>query len=147
MQWIIVLEFVKSCGDLCPYWRGLLWVSFHLFQEVAEMFCGWRWQINTCNGFYCDSFSPNKPYKPTIWTEAWSGWYVYSAYLLGKLPGLLSYYKWKYNRLTFLSTKLWRFTEFGGPIHQRPVQDLAYAVARFIQKGGSFVNYYMVSVP
>ncbi|CAA2982995.1 beta-galactosidase 3 [Olea europaea subsp. europaea] len=65
--------------------------------------------INTCNGFYCDSFSPNKPYKPIIWTEAWSGW----------------------------------FTEFGGPIHQRPVQDLAFAVARFIQKGGSFVNYYM----
>lgn len=31
-------------------------------------------QINTCNGFYCDSFSPNKPYKPTMWTEAWSGW-------------------------------------------------------------------------
>ncbi|CAN7082409.1 unnamed protein product [Brassica oleracea var. botrytis] len=65
--------------------------------------------INTCNGFYCDSFSPNKPYKPTIWTEAWSGW----------------------------------FTEFGGPMHHRPVQDLAFAVARFIQKGGSFVNYYM----
>ncbi|KAB2618119.1 beta-D-galactosidase [Pyrus ussuriensis x Pyrus communis] len=65
--------------------------------------------INTCNGFYCDSFSPNRPYKPTIWTETWSGW----------------------------------FTEFGGPIHQRPVQDLAYAVATFIQKGGSFVNYYM----
>ncbi|KAG6776519.1 hypothetical protein POTOM_020032 [Populus tomentosa] len=31
-------------------------------------------QINTCNGFYCDAFSPNKPYKPTMWTEAWSGW-------------------------------------------------------------------------
>lgn len=39
-----------------------------------------------------------------------------------------------------------RFTEFGGPIHQRPVEDLAFAVARFIQKGGSFVNYYMVSL-
>ncbi|KAM7250323.1 hypothetical protein ACFE04_022206 [Oxalis oulophora] len=65
--------------------------------------------INTCNGFYCDAFTPNKPYKPTMWTEAWSGW----------------------------------FTEFGGPLHQRPVQDLAFAVARFIQKGGSFVNYYM----
>nr|QSM07469.1 beta-galactosidase 3 [Ipomoea batatas] len=65
--------------------------------------------INTCNGFYCDKFSPNKPYKPAIWTEAWSGW----------------------------------FSEFGGPIHQRPVQDLAFAVAKFIQKGGSFVNYYM----
>ncbi|XP_019444794.1 PREDICTED: beta-galactosidase 3-like isoform X1 [Lupinus angustifolius] len=65
--------------------------------------------INTCNGFYCDQFTPNKPYKPTIWTEAWSGW----------------------------------FSEFGGPIHKRPVQDLAFAVGRFIQKGGSFVNYYM----
>ncbi|OMO75251.1 Glycoside hydrolase, family 35 [Corchorus olitorius] len=65
--------------------------------------------INACNGFYCDAFSPNKPYKPTLWTEAWSGW----------------------------------FTEFGGANHQRPVQDLAFAVARFIQKGGSYVNYYM----
>nr|KAJ0215945.1 hypothetical protein LSAT_V11C300130520 [Lactuca sativa] len=65
--------------------------------------------INTCNGFYCDEFSPNKPYKPTIWTEAWSGW----------------------------------FTEFGGPVYERPVQDLAFSVARFIQKGGSFFNYYM----
>ncbi|XWS21015.1 hypothetical protein CRYUN_Cryun30bG0018700 [Craigia yunnanensis] len=65
--------------------------------------------INACNGFYCDAFSPNKPYKPSLWTEAWSGW----------------------------------FTEFGGTIHQRPVQDLAFAVARFIQKGGSYINYYM----
>ncbi|WVZ00497.1 hypothetical protein V8G54_026566, partial [Vigna mungo] len=55
--------------------------------------------INTCNGFYCDYFSPNKPYKPILWTECWSGW----------------------------------FTEFGGPIYHQPVQDLAFAVARFIQ--------------
>ncbi|XP_072960476.1 beta-galactosidase-like isoform X2 [Typha angustifolia] len=65
--------------------------------------------INTCNGFYCDYFSPNAPYKPTMWTEAWTGW----------------------------------FTAFGGPVPHRPVEDLAFAVARFIQKGGSFVNYYM----
>ncbi|PKI59472.1 hypothetical protein CRG98_020103 [Punica granatum] len=65
--------------------------------------------INTCNGFYCDYFSPNKPYKPTMWTEAWTGW----------------------------------FTDFGGPLYKRPVEDLAFSVARFIQKGGSFVNYYM----
>ncbi|KAL7102151.1 hypothetical protein ACP275_08G101100 [Erythranthe tilingii] len=29
---------------------------------------GWlessKFKINTCNGFYCDAFSPNKPYKP-----------------------------------------------------------------------------------
>ncbi|GER40398.1 beta-galactosidase [Striga asiatica] len=65
--------------------------------------------INSCNGFYCDAFTPNKPYKPMIWTEAWTGW----------------------------------FTDFGDPIHQRPVEDLAFAVAKFIQNGGSFVNYYM----
>lgn len=65
--------------------------------------------INTCNGFYCDAFTPNKPYKPKIWTENWSGW----------------------------------FSEFGGANPQRPVEDLAFSVARFIQKGGSFINYYM----
>lgn len=37
-----------------------------------------------------------------------------------------------------------RFTEFGGPAAYRPVEDLAYSVAKFIMKGGSFVNYYMV---
>ncbi|WOK95772.1 beta-galactosidase 2 isoform X1 [Canna indica] len=65
--------------------------------------------INTCNGFYCDYFSPNQPYKPSMWTEAWTAW----------------------------------FTGFGGPVPHRPVEDLAFAVAKFIQKGGSFVNYYM----
>ncbi|CAA6660917.1 unnamed protein product [Spirodela intermedia] len=65
--------------------------------------------INSCNGFYCDYFTPNQPYKPTMWTEAWTGW----------------------------------FTAFGGTVPHRPVEDLAFSVARFIQKGGSFVNYYM----
>ncbi|CAH8348583.1 unnamed protein product [Eruca vesicaria subsp. sativa] len=65
--------------------------------------------INACNGFYCDYFTPNKPYKPKMWTEAWSGW----------------------------------FTEFGGTIPKRPVEDLAFGVTRFIQKGGSYINYYM----
>ncbi|XP_010262131.1 PREDICTED: beta-galactosidase isoform X1 [Nelumbo nucifera] len=65
--------------------------------------------INACNGFYCDWFTPNKAYKPKMWTEAWTGWY----------------------------------TEFGGPVPHRPAEDLAFSVAKFIQKGGSFVNYYM----
>ena len=44
-------------------------------------------------------------------------------------------------------TEAWSgwFTAFGKPVPHRPVEDLAFAVARFIQKGGSFVNYYMVS--
>ncbi|XP_047083324.1 beta-galactosidase 9-like [Lolium rigidum] len=65
--------------------------------------------INTCNGFYCDDFTPNSKGKPSMWTEAWSGW----------------------------------FTAFGGAVPHRPVEDLAFAVARYVQKGGSFVNYYM----
>ncbi|VFQ74515.1 unnamed protein product [Cuscuta campestris] len=36
-----------------------------------------------------------------------------------------------------------RYTKFGGPIHRRPVEDIAFSVARFIQNNGSFVNYYM----
>ncbi|KAG6772025.1 hypothetical protein POTOM_023421 [Populus tomentosa] len=32
--------------------------------------------IDTCNGFYCENFKPNKDYKPKIWTEAWTGWYT-----------------------------------------------------------------------
>ncbi|XP_047334110.1 beta-galactosidase-like [Impatiens glandulifera] len=35
------------------------------------------------------------------------------------------------------------YTAFGGPVPYRPVEDLAYSVARFIQNNGSFVNYYM----
>lgn len=31
-------------------------------------------QINTCNGFYCDQFTPNSKNKPKMWTENWSGW-------------------------------------------------------------------------
>ncbi|XP_022147716.1 beta-galactosidase-like [Momordica charantia] len=65
--------------------------------------------IDTCNGFYCETFKPNQIYKPKIWTEAWSGWY----------------------------------TAFGGPVPYRPAEDLAFSVARFIQSGGSLVNYYM----
>lgn len=37
-----------------------------------------------------------------------------------------------------------RYTEFGGAVPYRPAEDLAFSVARFIQKGGSFINYYMV---
>ncbi|XP_022970625.1 beta-galactosidase 8-like [Cucurbita maxima] len=65
--------------------------------------------INTCNGFYCDQFTPNSKNKPKMWTENWSGW----------------------------------FLSFGGASPYRPVEDLAFAVARFYQNGGTFQNYYM----
>ncbi|CAN0852800.1 Beta-galactosidase 8 [Linum grandiflorum] len=65
--------------------------------------------INTCNGFYCDDFTPNSPSKPKMWTENYSGW----------------------------------FLSFGYPIPYRPVEDLAFSVARFFEYGGTFQNYYM----
>ncbi|OMP05297.1 hypothetical protein CCACVL1_01966 [Corchorus capsularis] len=65
--------------------------------------------INTCNGFYCDQFTPNSNKKPKMWTENWTGW----------------------------------FLEFGGAVPYRPVEDIAFAVARFYQRGGTFQNYYM----
>ncbi|CAI0407269.1 unnamed protein product [Linum tenue] len=65
--------------------------------------------INTCNGFYCDQFTPNSPSKPKMWTENYSGW----------------------------------FLSFGYPIPYRPVEDLAFSVARFFEYGGTFQNYYM----
>uniref|UniRef100_A0A0E0CY79 Beta-galactosidase n=1 Tax=Oryza meridionalis TaxID=40149 RepID=A0A0E0CY79_9ORYZ len=65
--------------------------------------------INTCNGFYCDQFTPNSKSKPKMWTENWSGW----------------------------------FLSFGGAVPYRPAEDLAFAVARFYQRGGTFQNYYM----
>ncbi|XP_039127499.1 beta-galactosidase 6-like [Dioscorea cayenensis subsp. rotundata] len=65
--------------------------------------------INTCNGFYCDTFTPNSPTKPKIWTEGYTGW----------------------------------FLSFGYAIPYRPVEDLAFSVARFFETGGTFQNYYM----
>ncbi|XP_047957097.1 beta-galactosidase 8-like isoform X1 [Salvia hispanica] len=65
--------------------------------------------INTCNGFYCDGFTPNSPTKPSMWTENYVGW----------------------------------FLAFGYAVPFRPVEDLAFAVARFFERGGTFQNYYM----
>lgn len=40
---------------------------------------------------------------------------------------------------------LCRYTEYGAAVPRRPAEDLAFSVARFIQNGGAFVNYYMVA--
>ncbi|PRQ47059.1 putative beta-galactosidase [Rosa chinensis] len=31
--------------------------------------------INTCNGWYCDTFKPSNPNTPKMWTENWIGWF------------------------------------------------------------------------
>lgn len=49
-----------------------------------------------------------------------------------------------YNKPT-LWTEDWNgwYASWGGRLPQRPVEDIAFAVARFFQRGGSFQNYYM----
>ena len=39
---------------------------------------------------------------------------------------------------------MYRFQNWGQAVPHRPVEDNAFAVARFFQRGGSFHNYYMV---
>ncbi|EEF46239.1 beta-galactosidase 15 [Ricinus communis] len=65
--------------------------------------------INTCNGWYCDQFTPSNPNSPKMWTENWTGW----------------------------------FKSWGGKDPHRTAEDVAFAVARFFQTGGTFQNYYM----
>ncbi|KAL2630274.1 hypothetical protein R1flu_014960 [Riccia fluitans] len=81
---------------------GVPWIMCQQEDAPADI-------INTCNGYYCDEFTPNAHNKPKMWTENWAGW----------------------------------FRNWGRKIPHRPVEDVAYAVARFFAKGGSFQNYYM----
>jgi hypothetical protein len=69
--------------------------------------------INTCNGFYCDSWIAGHvrghPNQPPLWTENWTGWYY-----------------------------LW-----GQPKPSRPAEDTALAIANWVAKGGPHHNLYM----
>ncbi|CAN1149746.1 Beta-galactosidase 8 [Linum perenne] len=105
-----------EAGDLYVQWSAKTAVSLNT--TVPWVMCAQNdapdpvrstMQINTCNGFYCDGFTPNSPSKPKMWTENYSGW----------------------------------FLSFGYPIPYRPVEDLAFSVARFFAYGGTFQNYYM----
>ncbi|PON85374.1 Glycoside hydrolase [Trema orientale] len=59
------------------------------------------------------------------------------------------YYCENYKPNQVYKPKLWTeawtgwYTEFGGAVPHRPAEDMAYSVARFIQNGGAFINYYM----
>ncbi|KAK9933102.1 hypothetical protein M0R45_020311 [Rubus argutus] len=54
-------------------------------------------------------------------------------------------YKPNANNKPVLWTEDWDgwYASWGGRLPHRPVEDLAFAVARFFQRGGSFQNYYM----
>jgi hypothetical protein len=64
-------------GKRYAQWSASMAVSQNI--GVPWMMCQ-QWDapptvISTCNGFYCDQFTPNTPDKPKIWTENWPGWF------------------------------------------------------------------------
>ncbi|KAK7405319.1 hypothetical protein VNO78_06537 [Psophocarpus tetragonolobus] len=96
-------QYMKWCAQLAEsYQIGVPWVMCQQSDAPDPI-------IDTCNGWYCDQFSPNSKSKPKMWTENWTGW----------------------------------FKNWGGAIPHRTAQDVAFAVARFVQYGGTFQNYYM----
>ncbi|KAG9154970.1 hypothetical protein Leryth_012154 [Lithospermum erythrorhizon] len=95
--------YVNWCADMAQSLDiGVPWIMCQQSNAPQPM-------INTCNGWYCDQFTPNNPNSPKMWTENWTGW----------------------------------FKNWGGPDPKRTSEDLAFAVARFFQTGGTFQNYYM----
>ncbi|KAK4779938.1 hypothetical protein SAY87_016044 [Trapa incisa] len=94
--------YIEWCANMAVSQNiGVPWIMCQQSDAPQPM-------INTCNGWYCDQFTPNNPNSPKMWTENWTGWF-----------------------------------SWGGKDPLRTVEDLAYAVARFFQNGGTFQNYYM----
>ncbi|KAK6163297.1 hypothetical protein DH2020_000161 [Rehmannia glutinosa] len=71
-------------------------------------------QIDTCNGFYCDQYTPNSNKKPKMWTENWSGWFSSFGDALPYRPVEdLAFAVVRFYQLVPRWNKLWRTS--GGP--------------------------------
>ncbi|KAL6222089.1 hypothetical protein ACLB2K_005481 [Fragaria x ananassa] len=117
---IIMAQIENEYGDV-EWWYGAAGKAYRdwcaNFAESLNVGVPWIMcqqndapdpMINTCNGYYCDQFTP-KPNYPKMWTENWTGW----------------------------------FKSWGASDPYRTAEDLAFAVAKFFQFGGTFQNYYM----
>uniref|UniRef100_A0A6N2M6V7 beta-galactosidase n=1 Tax=Salix viminalis TaxID=40686 RepID=A0A6N2M6V7_SALVM len=62
-------SYVKWCAQMAVAQNtGVPWIMCQQSDAPSTV-------INTCNGFYCDAFTPNNPKNPKIWTENWTGWF------------------------------------------------------------------------
>ncbi|PKA48233.1 Beta-galactosidase [Apostasia shenzhenica] len=62
-------KYIQWCAQLAEsYHVGVPWIMCQQPDAPQPM-------INTCNGFYCDSFAPNNSTSPKMWTENWTGWF------------------------------------------------------------------------
>ncbi|PKA48099.1 Beta-galactosidase 15 [Apostasia shenzhenica] len=62
-------QYIQWCAELAEsYDVGVPWIMCQQPDAPQPM-------IDTCNGFYCDSFQPNNSSSPKMWTENWTGWF------------------------------------------------------------------------
>ncbi|XP_054776094.1 beta-galactosidase 7-like [Prosopis cineraria] len=64
-------QYVKWCAEMALAQNiGVPWIMCQQNDAPSTV-------IQTCNGFYCDSFQPNgnNPKNPKVFTENWVGWF------------------------------------------------------------------------
>ncbi|RHN65216.1 putative beta-galactosidase [Medicago truncatula] len=62
-------SYIKWCAEMALAQNiGVPWIMCKQKNAPATI-------IDTCNGYYCDTFKPNNPKSPKIFTENWVGWF------------------------------------------------------------------------
>ncbi|KAG2589164.1 hypothetical protein PVAP13_5NG388986 [Panicum virgatum] len=63
-------QYIHWCADMANKQKvGVPWIMCQQNHHVPHNV------INTCNGFYCHDWLPNRTGIPKIWTENWTGWF------------------------------------------------------------------------
>ncbi|KAL5227278.1 hypothetical protein ABZP36_015543 [Zizania latifolia] len=63
-------EYIHWCADMANKQNvGVPWIMCQQDDDVPHNV------VNTCNGFYCHDWFPNRTGIPKIWTENWTGWF------------------------------------------------------------------------
>ncbi|CAL4963327.1 unnamed protein product [Urochloa decumbens] len=63
-------QYIHWCADMANKQKvGVPWIMCQQDDDVPDNV------INTCNGFYCHDWFPNRTGIPKIWTENWTGWF------------------------------------------------------------------------
>ncbi|XP_068664869.1 beta-galactosidase 15-like [Aristolochia californica] len=62
-------KYLQWCATMAESFDiGIPWIMCQQADAPVPM-------INTCNGWYCDNFTPTNPNTPKMWTENWTGWF------------------------------------------------------------------------
>ncbi|GAV68059.1 Glyco_hydro_35 domain-containing protein/Gal_Lectin domain-containing protein [Cephalotus follicularis] len=63
------VEYINWCAKMANDLNiGVPWIMCQQSNAPQPM-------LQTCNGFYCDQYTPKSNSTPKMWTENWTGWY------------------------------------------------------------------------